>query len=202
MEVISANGITVVKITTTQSVPTEHNTAPSKFREFAVGNRIFRGSQIESNTPGASLKKVTVGHRAFGHVSEAHHAGWGVVHLPVVLNTFTGEAMEAEATAMGESNPFAQKVIELLEDPELVKHQATQGARAWEQLSKFGKLRGRGHLLALARPGDAVGIVKLGLEKGILLNAPNPDTLRLMPALNTSVEVWEQAMGLLGEVIP
>ena len=53
----------------------------------------------------------------------------------------------------------------------------------------LGEIRGNGLLLALdlAHP-IAASIVAEGLEDGVLLNAPRPDTLRFMPALNVTRE--------------
>jgi acetylornithine/N-succinyldiaminopimelate aminotransferase len=53
----------------------------------------------------------------------------------------------------------------------------------------LGEVRGKGLLLALdlKRP-IAAAITALALEDGVLLNAPRPDTLRFMPALNVTRE--------------
>jgi acetylornithine/N-succinyldiaminopimelate aminotransferase len=51
----------------------------------------------------------------------------------------------------------------------------------------LGEVRGRGLLVALDLKHPIAGsIVTQALEGGILLNAPRPDTLRFMPALNVS----------------
>jgi acetylornithine/N-succinyldiaminopimelate aminotransferase len=57
----------------------------------------------------------------------------------------------------------------------------------------LGEVRGRGLLLALDLKLPIAGtIVALALEGGLLLNAPRPDTLRFMPALNvTPAEIAE-----------
>jgi acetylornithine/N-succinyldiaminopimelate aminotransferase len=62
----------------------------------------------------------------------------------------------------------------------------------------LGEVRGRGLLLALdlKRP-IAAAIVALALEDGVLLNAPRPDTLRFMPALNVTREEIAQMIGYL-----
>jgi acetylornithine/N-succinyldiaminopimelate aminotransferase len=53
----------------------------------------------------------------------------------------------------------------------------------------LGNVRGNGLLLALdlTHPFSAA-IVAEALEDGVLLNAPRPDTLRFMPALNVTRE--------------
>jgi acetylornithine/N-succinyldiaminopimelate aminotransferase len=57
----------------------------------------------------------------------------------------------------------------------------------------LGEVRGRGLLLALDLKLPIAGaIVTLALEDGLLLNAPRPDSLRFMPALNvTQAEIAE-----------
>jgi acetylornithine/N-succinyldiaminopimelate aminotransferase len=62
----------------------------------------------------------------------------------------------------------------------------------------LGEVRGRGLLLALdlKRP-IATAIVALALEDGVLLNAPRPDALRFMPALNVTREEIAQMIAYL-----
>jgi acetylornithine/N-succinyldiaminopimelate aminotransferase len=53
----------------------------------------------------------------------------------------------------------------------------------------LGEVRGRGLLLALdLKHPVAASIVAQAFEDGVLLNAPRPDSLRLMPALNVTRE--------------
>jgi acetylornithine/N-succinyldiaminopimelate aminotransferase len=62
----------------------------------------------------------------------------------------------------------------------------------------LGEVRGRGLLLALdlKRP-IAASIVAQAFDLGVLLNAPQPDALRFMPALNvTRGEIAEMIGGL------
>jgi acetylornithine/N-succinyldiaminopimelate aminotransferase len=64
----------------------------------------------------------------------------------------------------------------------------------------LGEVRGKGLLLALdlKRP-IAAAIVAQAMEAGVLLNAPQPDALRFMPALNvTRDEISEMIDGLDG----
>jgi acetylornithine/N-succinyldiaminopimelate aminotransferase len=51
----------------------------------------------------------------------------------------------------------------------------------------LGEVRGRGLLLALdLKHPIAASIVAQAFEDGVLLNAPRPDALRFMPALNVT----------------
>jgi acetylornithine/N-succinyldiaminopimelate aminotransferase len=66
----------------------------------------------------------------------------------------------------------------------------------------FGAVRGRGLLLALdlKRP-IAAEVAALAMEKGLLINAPRPDSLRFMPALNVSDCEIEVMTGILDTVL-
>jgi len=61
-----------------------------------------------------------------------------------------------------------------------------------------GELRGRGLLLALDLKRDiAPAVAAKAFEQGVLINAPRPDSLRFMPALNVSLDEIDQMMALL-----
>jgi acetylornithine/N-succinyldiaminopimelate aminotransferase len=61
-----------------------------------------------------------------------------------------------------------------------------------------GEVRGRGLLLALAlRRGEAQKVVDLALERGLLINAPRPDSLRFMPALTVTRDEVDRMLTLL-----
>ena len=63
-----------------------------------------------------------------------------------------------------------------------------------------GEVRGRGLLLALAlKDLDAGKVVQAALDRGLLINAPRPDSLRFMPSLTVSRDEIDQMMGLLRE---
>jgi acetylornithine/N-succinyldiaminopimelate aminotransferase len=66
----------------------------------------------------------------------------------------------------------------------------------------LGAIRGRGLLLALdlKRP-IAPAIVATALEDGLLLNAPRPDALRFMPALNVSREEISEMIAMLDAIL-
>jgi acetylornithine/N-succinyldiaminopimelate aminotransferase len=61
-----------------------------------------------------------------------------------------------------------------------------------------GEVRGRGLLLALAlKQGDASKIAESALDRGLLINAPRPDTLRFMPALTVSPDEIDEMINRL-----
>ena len=63
-----------------------------------------------------------------------------------------------------------------------------------------GEVRGRGLLLALAlKDLDAGKVVQAALDRGLLINAPRPDSLRFMPSLTVSRDEIDQMMALLRE---
>ncbi len=66
-----------------------------------------------------------------------------------------------------------------------------------------GAVRGRGLLLALALArGEAGRVVEAALDRGLLINAPRPDTLRFMPALTVTREEIDEMLKLLEPCMP
>ncbi|MGC2776027.1 MAG: acetylornithine transaminase [Bradyrhizobium sp.] len=84
-------------------------------------------------------------------------------------------------------------VLDVIEKPEFLKAITDNGIYLESELQRIsarhglGEVRGRGLLLALdvVRP-IAPSIVAHAFELGLLLNAPRPDALRFMPALNVT----------------
>jgi acetylornithine/N-succinyldiaminopimelate aminotransferase len=82
-------------------------------------------------------------------------------------------------------------VLEIVAAPEFLKSVADNGLYFEGELQRLsarhglGDVRGRGLLLALdLKVPIAASIVAQAFEDGVLLNAPRPDALRFMPALN------------------
>ena len=99
-----------------------------------------------------------------------------------VVETVSSPAFLADVTAKGEY--LAQKLREL-------------SARLGH-----GEVRGRGLLLALELKGtDAGKVSRTAMDRGLLVNAPRPDTLRFMPALNVTREEIDEMLGLLEAVL-
>jgi acetylornithine/N-succinyldiaminopimelate aminotransferase len=70
--------------------------------------------------------------------------------------------------------------------------------RALSAALGHGQVRGRGLLLALAlRHGEAQKVVDTALERGLLINAPRPDSLRFMPALTVTRDEVDRMLALL-----
>jgi acetylornithine/N-succinyldiaminopimelate aminotransferase len=86
-------------------------------------------------------------------------------------------------------------VLQAVADPEFLKSVADTGRYLESELQRIstrhglGEVRGRGLLLALdLKVPIAASVVAQAFDDGVLLNAPRPDCLRFMPALNVSRE--------------
>jgi acetylornithine/N-succinyldiaminopimelate aminotransferase len=84
-------------------------------------------------------------------------------------------------------------VLQCIGTPDFLKSVADTGLFLASELQRIsarhglGEVRGRGLLLALdLKHPIAASIVAQAFEDGVLLNAPRPDALRFMPALNVS----------------
>jgi len=95
-------------------------------------------------------------------------------------------------------------VVETVRDPAFLAGVATNGQYLRDRLQILstdlghGEVRGRGLLLALAlQRQDAIKVARTALERGLLINAPRPDTLRFMPALTVSRDEIDRMIDLL-----
>ncbi len=86
-------------------------------------------------------------------------------------------------------------VMRQVADPDFLKSVADTGLYLESELQRIsarhglGAVRGRGLLLALdLKHPIAASIVAQAFQDGVLLNAPRPDALRFMPALNVTRE--------------
>ncbi|MEM7018261.1 MAG: acetylornithine transaminase [Pseudomonadota bacterium] len=99
-------------------------------------------------------------------------------------------------------------VLETMTAPDFLEEVTATGNYMREKLGTlsqahgFGEVRGRGMLQALNLKQEIAGDISAkAMEQGLLLNAPRPDTLRFMPALNTSREEVDQMIDILTGVI-
>jgi acetylornithine/N-succinyldiaminopimelate aminotransferase len=100
----------------------------------------------------------------------------------------------------------ALAVLEIVDDPELLRGVRERGAQlraGLEALDGVAEVRGRGLMvgvgLAEGRDGPAIGAELL--RRGLVVNVPRPDTIRLLPPLVVSEEEIERAVGLIGEAL-
>jgi len=114
--------------------------------------------------------------------------------------TFNGSAL---MTAVGCA------VLETVRQPEFLASVRAVGDYLAARLGALsaglghGAVRGRGLLLALALGrGDATTVVEAAFERGLLINAPRPDTLRFMPALTVTRDEVDEMLKLLEPCLP
>ncbi len=99
-------------------------------------------------------------------------------------------------------------VLEQVAVPEFLKSVGDLGLFLESELQRLsarhglGEVRGRGLLLALdLKLPVASAIVAQAFEQGLLVNAPRPDTLRFMPALNVAREEISQMIDCLDAIL-
>jgi acetylornithine/N-succinyldiaminopimelate aminotransferase len=110
-------------------------------------------------------------------------------------STFAGGPVAAAA---------ALAVLDLVDDPVLLRHVRELGAYLCEKLEGLEGVRGtrgRGLMIgvALEEGLDSAAIGADLLERGLVVNAPRPDTLRLLPPLVIDSDHVDLAAGLIGE---
>ena len=113
--------------------------------------------------------------------------------------TFNGSPL---MTAIGNA------VVEAVNQPAFLADVTAKGEYLAQRLRELsaslghGEVRGRGLLLALELRGtDAGKVSRSAMDRGLLINAPRPDALRFMPALNVTREEIDQMLVLLEAVL-
>src|ERR1700730_16335933 len=99
-------------------------------------------------------------------------------------------------------------ILQRVADSDFLKSVVDTGLHLERELQRIsarhglGEVRGRGLLLALdLKHPIGVSIVAQALEEGMLLNAPRPDTLRFMPALNVTREEISEMVDRLDAIL-
>jgi len=100
----------------------------------------------------------------------------------------------------------ALAVLEIVDDPVLLRHVRELGAYLREKLEALdgvAETRGRGLMVGvgLAEGIDAAAVGADLLERGLVVNVPRPDTLRLLPPLVIDSDHVDLAVGLIGEAL-
>jgi len=171
------------------------------------------------------LDEIQTGIGRTGHLF--HHQGVGITPDLMTLGKGIGGGVplaallatrEASCFAHGDQggtfsgNPLmcaaGLAVVELVAQPAFLKMVADNGQHLASELQRvstrhgLGEVRGQGLLLALdlKRPIGAA-VVAQALDEGLLLNAPQPDTLRFMPALNVTREEIAQMITALDSIL-
>jgi acetylornithine/N-succinyldiaminopimelate aminotransferase len=112
-------------------------------------------------------------------------------------STFAGGAVVAAA---------ALAVLSIVDDPELLRGVREIGATLRDALLALDgvrEVRGRGLMLGVGlEPGiEAAAVGADLLDAGLIVNAPEPATLRLLPPLIIDAEQAEAAAGLIGDAL-
>ena len=77
-----------------------------------------------------------------------------------------------------------------------------EGLNALSERFGLAGTRGRGLLWAISLPKPcAAEVVQAAFDRGLLINAPKPQVLRLMPALNVSEDEVDQMLDSLADVL-
>jgi acetylornithine/N-succinyldiaminopimelate aminotransferase len=99
-------------------------------------------------------------------------------------------------------------VLRTINQPAFLDHVQAMGARmraGLEALSadhNIGDVHGSGLLLALSLPQpSAADVVEAALERGLLINAAQPDRLRFMPALNVTLDEIDRMLTVLDSAL-
>ncbi len=98
----------------------------------------------------------------------------------------------------------AMAVLTIVDNPVLLRHVRELGAYLRERLEELDgvrETRGRGLMVGvgLEEGIDATAVATDLLERGLVVNAPRPDTLRLLPPLVIDSDHVDQAVGLIAE---
>ncbi len=137
--------------------------------------------------------------------------GGGVPISAVLANTRASCFVPGDQGGTFGGNPLltavARRVLSIVSNPEFLAQVRASGHRLEQRLaelcSKHGLgRRGRGLLWALVLPGDtAQRVVQTCFTRGLLINAPRPNLLRLMPSLRVSAEEIDEMAVVLDRAI-
>lgn len=100
----------------------------------------------------------------------------------------------------------ALAVIDLIDDPALLRAVRERGAQlraGLEALDAVREVRGRGLMVGvgLAEGVDAAAVGADLLSRGLVVNVPRPDTIRLLPPLIVDSDQIDRAVGLIGNAL-
>ena len=98
----------------------------------------------------------------------------------------------------------ALAVLEIVDDPSLLRAVRERGGQLRDGLAGLDgvrEVRGRGLMLAVGLDAgiESAAVTADLLERGVVVNAPEPETLRLLPPLTIDQAQIERAVALIGE---
>src|SRR5215470_10425968 len=113
--------------------------------------------------------------------------------------TFGGNALMAAVGCAVVATVGAQGFLEAVAERGCYLH---DGLQAIATDLGHGEVRGRGLLLALElKNRDAAKVSRTALDRGLLVNAPRPDSLRFMPSLVVSCDEIDEMLKLLRPIL-
>ncbi len=144
-------------------------------------------------------------------ITAAKALGGGLPVGAVVIDPELGEGLElGEHGSTFAGGPVAARAalaaLDVLSDPELLRRVSERSARlerACLEIDGIDSVRARGLMLGLRTAAgiDSREIVAEALRRGLVANAPNPETIRLLPPLVISESDLEAGVALLAEAL-
>lgn len=144
-------------------------------------------------------------------LTTAKALGGGAAIGACVGNAETGEVLSAgDHGSTFAAGPVAAgaalAVLELVDEPAMLRRIRLLGSHLMNRLAGLdgvAEVRGRGLMLGVRLESgiDSGRVNRSLLERGLVANAPRPDTLRLLPPFVLSDEQAERAVDLIGQVL-
>jgi acetylornithine/N-succinyldiaminopimelate aminotransferase len=142
-------------------------------------------------------------------ITAAKALGGGLPIGACIATPEAGEVLEpgdhgSTFAAGAVSSAAALAVLELVDEPGLLRRVRELGAALREDLlaiDAVAEVRGRGLMLGVGLEGgiDAAAVGADLLRRGLIVNVPEPGTIRLLPPLTVDSAQVERAVGLIGE---
>lgn len=144
-------------------------------------------------------------------LTTAKALGGGVAIGACIGNPETGAVLEpGDHGSTFAGGPLASSaalaVLDLVDDPEMLRRIRTLGATLGEGLAALdgvSEVRGRGLMIGvgLEEGIDSAAVNAQLLEKGLVANAPRPDSLRLLPPFVLTDDEARRVVTVIGETL-
>jgi predicted acetylornithine/succinylornithine family transaminase len=144
-------------------------------------------------------------------LTSAKALGGGMPIGACITSPETGEVLEpGDHGSTFAGGPLAcaaaLTVLEIVDDPALLRRVRELGSQLRDELQALdgvSELRGRGLMVAvgLAEGIDAAGLSADLLGRGLIVNVPEPGTLRLLPPLTVDGDQIERAVATIGAAL-
>jgi len=144
-------------------------------------------------------------------ITSAKALGGGMPIGACIAGTEAGEVLEpGDHGSTFAAGPVAcaaaLAVLEIVDDPALLRRVRELGSQLCDELRALDgvrELRGRGLMVGvgLAEGIDAAAIGAELLERGLIVNVPEPGTLRLLPPLTVEADQIERAAAAIGAAL-